>query len=200
MSRCCTRVVVRSCTGVPFLSPGLPIHRTKVEARSPTTSCNGIEKRESSMDLRQMEYLVALADEQQFTRAASVCNVSQSGLSAAIRSLEEELGATLFARTTRRVEPTDAGLALLPYARAHAGRGHGRPRRRRARDPRAVGPAARRRRAVPGHRGRRRPLLERFRRRYPLVDIHFTQAGSHELVGRCATASSTWPSSRPPST
>ena len=70
------------------------------------------------MDLRQMEYLVALADEQQFTRAAAVCRVSQSGLSAAIRSLEDELGTTLFARTTRRVEPTDAGLALLPYARA----------------------------------------------------------------------------------
>ena len=70
------------------------------------------------MDLRQMEYLVALADEQQFTRAAAVCSVSQSGLSAAIRSLEDELGTTLFARTTRRVEPTDAGLALLPFARS----------------------------------------------------------------------------------
>ena len=69
------------------------------------------------MDLRQMEYLVALADEQQFTRAAAACHVSQSGLSAAIRNLEEELGTTLFSRTTRRVEPTDAGLALLPYAR-----------------------------------------------------------------------------------
>ena len=69
------------------------------------------------MDLRQMEYLVALADEQQFTRAAAVCHVSQSGLSAAIRGLEEELGTTLFDRTTRRVVPTDAGLALLPHAR-----------------------------------------------------------------------------------
>nr|WP_286311812.1 LysR family transcriptional regulator [Agromyces mangrovi] len=39
-----------------------------------------------------MEYLVALADEQQFTRAAAVAGVSQSGLSAAIRSLEDELG------------------------------------------------------------------------------------------------------------
>src|SRR5674536_23845 len=69
------------------------------------------------MDLRQMEYLVALADEQHFTRAAAVCGVSQSGLSAAIRGLETELGSVLFSRTTRRVEPTDAGLALLPYAR-----------------------------------------------------------------------------------
>ena len=36
------------------------------------------------MDLRQMEYLVALADEQQFTRAAAISGVSQSGLSASI--------------------------------------------------------------------------------------------------------------------
>ena len=69
------------------------------------------------MDFRQMQYLVTLAEEQQFTRAASVCGVSQSGLSAAIRALEDELGITLFDRTTRRVEPTPAGLALLPHAR-----------------------------------------------------------------------------------
>ncbi|MBN9182912.1 MAG: LysR family transcriptional regulator, partial [Microbacterium sp.] len=35
------------------------------------------------MDLRQMEYLITLADEEQFTRAAAICGVSQSGLSAA---------------------------------------------------------------------------------------------------------------------
>ena len=39
------------------------------------------------MDLRQMEYLVALADEEQFTRAAALTGVSQSGLSASIRAL-----------------------------------------------------------------------------------------------------------------
>ena len=69
------------------------------------------------MELRQMEYFVALADEEQFTRAAALCGVSQSGLSAAIRTLEDELGTVLFHRTTRRVEPTDAGRALLPHAR-----------------------------------------------------------------------------------
>ena len=133
------------------------------------------------MDLRQMEYLVALADEQQFTRAAALCNVSQSGLSAAIRGLEDELGTTLFSRTTRRVQPTDAGLALLPYARtmlagATAGRDAVVRATRELSGQLRVGaeqclgivdvPA----------------LLERFRRRYPVVDIHFTQAGSHELV------------------
>src|SRR4029453_7859518 len=43
-----------------------------------------------------------------------VCHVSQSGLSAAIRGLEEELGTTLFDRTTRRVLPTHAGPARPP--------------------------------------------------------------------------------------
>ena len=128
-----------------------------------------------------MEYLVALADEQQFTRAAAVCRVSQSGLSAAIRSLEDELGTTLFLRTTRRVEATDAGLALLPYARTMLAQAAA------ARD--AVVHATR---ELSGklHVGAEQclgivdvpPLLERFRRRYPLVDIHFTQAGSHDLV------------------
>ncbi len=135
------------------------------------------------MDLRQMEYVVALADEQQFTRAAAVCRVSQSGLSAAIRSLEEELGTTLFARTTRRVEPTDAGLALLPFARAmleqaDAGRDavvratHELSGRLRVGAEQCLGIID-----VP-------TLLERVRRRYPLVDIHFTQTGSHDLVER----------------
>lgn len=135
------------------------------------------------MDLRQMEYLVALADEQQFTRAAAVCRVSQSGLSAAIRGLEDELGTALFTRTTRRVDPTDAGLALLPFARAAlaqvaAGRDavvratHALSGRLRVGAEQCLGLVD-----VP-------PLLERFHRRYPLVDIHFTQAGSHDLAAQ----------------
>jgi DNA-binding transcriptional LysR family regulator len=135
------------------------------------------------MDLRQMEYFVTLADEQQFTRAAAVCHVSQSGLSAAIRSLEDELGTALFDRTTRRVEPTDAGRALLPHARtmlaqAMAGRDavvratHELKGRLCVGAEQCLGLVD-----VPS-------LLERVRRRYPLVDIHFTQAGSHDLLAR----------------
>ncbi|SDC87721.1 DNA-binding transcriptional regulator, LysR family [Sanguibacter gelidistatuariae] len=133
------------------------------------------------MDLRQMEYLVALADEQQFTRAAAVTGVSQSGLSAAIRSLESELNSALFTRTTRRVEPTAAGLALLPYARSMLAQATA------ARD--AVVQATH---EVSGtlHIGSEQclgvidvpPLLERFHRRFPQVEIRFTQAGSHELL------------------
>lgn len=135
------------------------------------------------MDLRQMEYLVALADEEQFTRAAAITGVSQSGLSAAIRALETELGVALFTRTTRRVEPTDAGLALLPHARAmleQAGAG----RDAVVRATRALSGTLRVGAEqclgvldVPS-------LLERFHRRYPQVTIDFTQAGSHDLVDR----------------
>jgi DNA-binding transcriptional LysR family regulator len=69
------------------------------------------------MELRALEYFVAVADESHFTRAAARMHVSQSGLSAAIKTLEAELHATLFERTTRRVQLTAAGAALLPDAR-----------------------------------------------------------------------------------
>jgi DNA-binding transcriptional LysR family regulator len=69
------------------------------------------------MELRQLEAFVAVAEEQNFTRAAGRLYVAQSGLSATIRSLERELKAPLFSRTTRRVELTAAGQALLGDAR-----------------------------------------------------------------------------------
>jgi DNA-binding transcriptional LysR family regulator len=69
------------------------------------------------MELRQLEYFVAVAEERHFTRAAARMHVAQSGLSASIRSLERELGASLFLRNTRSVELTDEGYALLTEAR-----------------------------------------------------------------------------------
>lgn len=69
------------------------------------------------MELRQLEYLVAAAEEGSFTRAALRCHVVQSGLSTAVRSLERELGTHLFIRGSRRVLLTAAGEALLPEAR-----------------------------------------------------------------------------------
>ena len=65
------------------------------------------------MELRQLEHFVAVAEERHFTRAADLLQISQSGLSASIRSLELELGTSLFIRSTRRVELTAAGQALL---------------------------------------------------------------------------------------
>jgi DNA-binding transcriptional LysR family regulator len=68
------------------------------------------------MELRHLQHFVAVAEDQHFTRAAERLMVSQSGLSASIRSLERELRAPLFVRTTRRVTLTEAGRALLGEA------------------------------------------------------------------------------------
>jgi DNA-binding transcriptional LysR family regulator len=75
-------------------------------------------KHDDRVELRQLATFVAVAEEASFTRAAERLHVVQSAVSSGIRSLERQLGATLFARTTHRVELTDAGRALLPEARA----------------------------------------------------------------------------------
>lgn len=64
-----------------------------------------------------MRYAVAVAEERNFTRAAERCFVVQSALSHQIKALERELGVTLFARTSRRVEVTAAGAAFVTAAR-----------------------------------------------------------------------------------
>jgi DNA-binding transcriptional LysR family regulator len=69
------------------------------------------------MELRQLEHFVTVAEERHFTRAADLLQISQSGLSASIRALEQELGTSLFTRSTRRVELTTAGQALLADSR-----------------------------------------------------------------------------------
>ncbi|MFF0106004.1 LysR family transcriptional regulator [Streptomyces hirsutus] len=70
------------------------------------------------MELRQLEYFVAVAEERNFTRAAERVRISQSGVSAQIRRLERELGAELFDRSSRAVTLTVAGKAALGPARA----------------------------------------------------------------------------------
>ncbi len=65
------------------------------------------------MEIRQLQYFVAVAQTRHFGRAAERLHMAQSPLSQAIRQLEAQLGATLFDRTTRRVELTPAGEALL---------------------------------------------------------------------------------------
>jgi len=69
------------------------------------------------MELRHLEHFVAVAEERNFTRAARRLHLVQSALSVSIRSLERELHAPLFERTTREVRLTDAGRILLPQAR-----------------------------------------------------------------------------------
>jgi DNA-binding transcriptional LysR family regulator len=70
------------------------------------------------MELRQLQHFVAVAEEKHFTRAARRVNIVQSALSASVRSLEQELGASLFARSTRQVRLTAAGEAFLEKALA----------------------------------------------------------------------------------
>lgn len=70
------------------------------------------------MDLRQLEYFVAVVEEGTFTRAAARTGVSQPGISAQVRQLERELGAELLDRSGRTVRPTPAGDAALEPARA----------------------------------------------------------------------------------
>ncbi len=69
------------------------------------------------MNLRELEYLVALADQRNFRRAAEICNVSQPTLSTQLKKLEEELGVALIERAPRNVILTAAGQEALARAR-----------------------------------------------------------------------------------
>lgn len=137
------------------------------------------------MELRQLATFVAVAEEGSFTRASDRLHVVQSAVSAGVRNLERELGATLFDRSTHRVQLTDAGRALLPEARATLA---------------AAGAA---RDAVDAVRGGVRGtvqlgtmqfqgmhaidlprLLAAFRAEHPFVEVHMRQAagGSSEMA------------------
>jgi DNA-binding transcriptional LysR family regulator len=131
------------------------------------------------MELRQLAHFVAVAEERHFTRAAQRLDVAQSTISSSVRALESELGAPLFVRTSRRVELTDAGNALLPEARRTV----------------AAADAARARvRAVTGLLAGKVTIgtgktlhididsgLERFSAEHPEIDVDLHQGGSIEL-------------------
>jgi len=67
--------------------------------------------------LRQLQYVVAVADTRSFRQAAAMCGVSQPSLSAQIAQMERALGVTVFERTKRKVLPTRAGEEVLARAR-----------------------------------------------------------------------------------
>jgi DNA-binding transcriptional LysR family regulator len=69
------------------------------------------------MDLRQLRYFVAVAEELHFTRAAARLHLAQSALSSQVRQLEDEIGGELLIRSKRRVQLTPAGAALLEDGR-----------------------------------------------------------------------------------
>ncbi|MDY0008605.1 MAG: LysR substrate-binding domain-containing protein [Bdellovibrionales bacterium] len=69
------------------------------------------------MNLRDLEYILAVAEKRHFGLAAEACHVSQPALSTQIRKLEDELGLRLFDRTTREVAPTVEAQFILDHAR-----------------------------------------------------------------------------------
>jgi DNA-binding transcriptional LysR family regulator len=137
------------------------------------------------MELRQLSHFLAVVEERHFTRAAARSHLTQSSLSSSIRALERELGSDLFVRSTRQVELTEAGRALLPAAK------------------RTVAASEQARDAVAAVRGLVRgelaigaiqaldrvdlpALLARFHRRHPLVGIRLQHAGVASLVRQTA--------------
>lgn len=133
------------------------------------------------MQLHQLRYVVAVADERGFTRAAAQLRVAQPSVSAAVRALERELRTELFHRSGGQVSPTAAGEALLPWARqvlsdCEAGR-------------EAVGDLMGLRRgrlslgATPTlTTGLLAPVLAAFHRRYPDLQVSLREGGSGHLV------------------
>jgi LysR family hydrogen peroxide-inducible transcriptional activator len=73
---------------------------------------------DKTMNLRDFDYFIKLADLKHFGRAADACFVSQPTLSMQIKKLEDELGVTLFERQKKQVILTEAGKELLPYAQS----------------------------------------------------------------------------------
>jgi len=133
------------------------------------------------VQLQQLRYVVALADERHFTRAAKRLHVAQPSLSSQIRALEFELGTELFERSRRGVSLTTAGEQFLPWARqaladCEAGREAVRELLGLQRGRLAIG-------ATPSlTTGLLPPLLAAFRGRYPGVELLLRQAGSRDLV------------------
>ena len=128
-----------------------------------------------NIELRQLRYFVAVAEESHFGRAAVRLHMTQPPLSQTIQSLEAALGTPLFTRTKRSVVLTSAGAALLPEAR------------RILQQAAALPDLARR--AASGESGLLSlcfvstadysvlpPLLREFRERYPQVQIDLREA------------------------
>ena len=70
------------------------------------------------MELRQLQYLLAVVEEQSFTKAAARLHVAQPWVSAQVRQLEAEVGQSLLDRSPSGVRPTTVGAAVVPHARA----------------------------------------------------------------------------------
>ena len=70
------------------------------------------------MQLRALEYIVAVDETRNFGRAAKVCYVSQPTLSIQIKKMEDYLGVRLFDRSSKTVEPTSVGIEIIALSKA----------------------------------------------------------------------------------
>ncbi|HTY05422.1 MAG TPA: LysR family transcriptional regulator [Gemmatimonadales bacterium] len=134
------------------------------------------------MELRQLAYFAAVAEERSFSRAARRVNIVQSGLSASIRALEQELGLILLVRTTRRVDLTEAGRVFLAEVRRVQAAVQG------ARDAAESVRGMLRGTVHIGTMQRLAPLfdlpavLARFRAQHPAVEIRLRQSSSGGMM------------------
>lgn len=138
------------------------------------------------MELRQLRYFIAVAEELHFTRAAQRLHIAQPPLSQQIRQLEREVGTPLLHRTSRHVEMTAAGQAFLEEARRTVAQA---ARAAQAARQAGHGPA--------GHLdlgfvdsslyGYLPEVLRAYRRRYPEVHVtlrELTSGQQVEAIGR----------------
>lgn len=135
------------------------------------------------MDVRQLEYFVAVAEELSFTRAAARCHVVQSALSYQIARLERENGVVLFERTSRSVRVAPGGELLLVRAR----RVLAELDLARAELAELVGVVSGRLRlGMIGSATQAAPAVEHalaeFHRRHPAVEITITDSGSARMA------------------
>jgi DNA-binding transcriptional LysR family regulator len=148
-------------------------------------------------ELRQLRYFVTVAEESNLTRAARRLHIAQQSLSQQIRTLEAQLGVTLFERSTRGVELTAVGAVLLREARPVL-----------AQAERAVEAV---RRAARGEQGELRvgflstvanyfmpPVVRAFRERHPAVTLHTEDVPIAALVAGLRDGTLDAGLSRPP--
>jgi DNA-binding transcriptional LysR family regulator len=138
------------------------------------------------MDLRQLGYFVAVAEERNFTRAAQRIPIAQPAISQQVRRLESELGERLFVRDRRGIRLTAAGEALLPHAQAMlAGAEHARQAvaalRGLVTGRLAFGFVL----PLPGRR--LAGLLGGFHRRYPGIELRLLEDETDALLAALAT-------------
>lgn len=135
------------------------------------------------MELRTLRFFVAVAEEESFTRAAARLFVAQPAVSQQIRSLERELGETLFDRNPRSVRLTEAGRALLPLANRTLAAADTLTAEFASRSALLTGSLSLG--TVDGVEHTRLPgLLGSFHRQYPGVTVHLVDGRSSELISR----------------